>query len=96
MHLDPGEAAKKAPDFLIDEIQERLKKGPITFHLMAQLAATGDQTSDGSKPWPDDRKQADLGVLTITKVAADPFEAKGHLLFLPGCCRMASSSRTTP
>jgi catalase len=84
VHLDPAEAQKKAPNFLIDEVQERLKKGPITFHLKAQLAAPGDQTSDGSKPWPDDRKEVDMGVLTITKVAADPFEAQNKLLFLPG------------
>ncbi len=84
VHLDRAEAAKKTPNFLIDEIQERLKRGPATFHLFAQLAAPGDQTSDGSKPWPDDRKQVDMGLLTITKVAADPFETKDHLLFLPG------------
>ncbi len=84
VHLDPAEARKKAPNFLIDEVQERLKKGPITFHLKAQLAAPGDQTSDGSKPWPDDRKEVDMGVLTIAKVAADPFEAQDKLLFLPG------------
>jgi catalase len=84
VHLDPAEAKEKAPNFLIDEVQERLKKGPITFHLKAQLAAPGDQTSDGSKPWPADRKEVDMGVLTIAKVGADPFEAQNKLLFLPG------------
>ena len=75
---------RKRPNFLIDEVQERLNQGPITFHLKAQLASPGDQTSDGSKPWPDDRKEVDLGVVTIAKVAADPFEAQNKLLFLPG------------
>lgn len=84
VHLDPAESQAKVPNFLIDEVQERLKKGPITFHLKAQLAAQGDQISDGAKPWPDDRKELDLGVLTIAKVAADPFEAQNKLLFLPG------------
>ena len=84
VHLDPAEAAKKAPNFLIDDIQERLRKGPVTFHLKAQLAAPGDQTSDGSKPWPDDRTEVDMGAVTINKVAADPFEAQNKLLFLPG------------
>jgi catalase len=84
VHLEPAEAQKKEPNFLIDEVQERLKNGPITFHLKAQLAAPGDQTSDGSKPWPDDRNEVDIGVLTISKVSADPFEAQNPLLFLPG------------
>jgi catalase len=84
VHLDPAEAAKKSPDFLIDEMQERLKKGPVTFHLKAQLAAPGDPTNDASKPWPDDRKTVDLGVVTLTKAAENNLEAQKPLLFLPG------------
>jgi catalase len=84
VHLDPAEAAKKSPDFLIVEMQERLKKGPVTFHLKAQLAAPGDPTNDASKPWPDDRKIVDLGVVTLTKAAENSLEAQKPLLFLPG------------
>jgi catalase len=84
MHLDPAEAAKKSPDFLIVEMQERLKKGPVTFHLKAQLAAPGDPTNDATKPWPDDRKIVDLGVVTLTKAAGNSLEAQKPLLFLPG------------
>ncbi len=83
-HLDPAEAAKKSPDFLIEEMKERLQKGPVTFHLMAQLAAPGDPANDAAKPWPDDRKTADLGVVTITKAAENSLEAEKPLLFLPG------------
>jgi catalase len=84
MHLDPAEAAKKSPDFLIVEMQERLKKGPVTFHLKAQLAAPGDPANDATKPWPDDRKIVDLGVVTLTKAAGNSLEAQKPLLFLPG------------
>jgi catalase len=84
VHLEPAEAAKKGPDFLIDEMQERLKKGPVTFHLKAQLAAPGDPTSDATKPWPDDRKTVDLGVVTLTKATENNLEAQKPLLFLPG------------
>ncbi len=82
-HLTPEEAAKKAPNFLMEEIEERLNKGPAAFHLKAQLAEPGDQTNDGSKPWPGDRKQVDMGVLTIARVAADSREEQTRLLFLP-------------
>jgi catalase len=84
IHLDEAEAAKKSPDFLIEEMQERLKKGPVTFHLKAQLAAPGDPTNDATKPWPEDRKTVDLGVLTITKAAENSLEVQKKLLFLPG------------
>ncbi len=84
VHLDEATAAKRAPNFLVDELPQRLAKGPVSFHLKAQLAAPGDPTNDGSKPWPDDRKLVDLGVLTIEKPAADSLAAQKELLFLPG------------
>ncbi|WP_020176778.1 catalase family peroxidase [Methyloferula stellata] len=83
-YLDEATAAKQAPDFLIDELPKRLAKGPVTFHLKAQLAAPGDPTNDASKPWPDDRKLVDLGVLTIEKAVPDSLTAQKALLFLPG------------
>jgi catalase len=72
------------PNFLMDELPQRLKQGPLTFHLKAQLAAPGDSTKDATQPWPDDRKVVDLGVLTIDKVVANSAEAEKALLFLPG------------
>ncbi|MFZ0730147.1 MAG: catalase [Methylovirgula sp.] len=62
----------------------RLAKGPVTFHLKAQLANPGDQTEDATLPWPANRKVVDLGVLTINKVVADSLDAQKKLLFLPG------------
>jgi catalase len=82
-HLDPADAAKRAPDFLVDELPVRLKQGPVTFHLQAQLAAAGDSTKDPAEPWPADRKVVDLGVLTIDKAVADSAAAEKKLLFLP-------------
>src|SRR5215470_19106263 len=84
VHLDAADAAKRPPDFLMEELPKRLASGPVTFHLKAQLAATGDSTKDPAKAWPEDRKVVDLGVLTIDKVAANSLEAQKALLFLPG------------
>ncbi len=82
-HMTAAEAAKQAPDFLIDELPPRLAKGPAEFHLMAQLAEPGDPTSDATKPWPADRKLVDLGTITITNPVADSAAASRELLFLP-------------
>jgi catalase len=84
VHIDAEEAAKKSPDFLIDDITARVGKGPVTFHLKAQLAAPGDETKDPTQPWPQDRKVVDLGLLTIDKLVPDSLEAQKKLLFLPG------------
>jgi catalase len=84
VHLSDAEAAKMAPDFLIDELPQHLAKGPVIFHLKAQLANPGDPTKDPTQPWPADRKVVDLGVLTITKAVPDSLTAQKALLFLPG------------
>ena len=84
VHLAAADAAKQSPNFLMDELQERLKRGPVAFHLKAQLAAAGDPTKDPTKPWPNDRKVVDLGVLTIDKVVPNSAAAEKKLLFLPG------------
>jgi catalase len=84
VHLTPDDAAKRPPNFLMDELPERLKKGPVTFRLKAQLAIPGDSTKDPAKPWPEDRKVVELGVLTIDKAVADSAQAEKPLIFLPG------------
>jgi catalase len=84
VHLDAAEAAKKAPNFLVDELAARLARGPVTFRLKAQLASPGEPTNDPSHPWRDDDKIVELGTLTIDKVAPDSVEAQKKLLFLPG------------
>jgi len=69
--LNPADAAK------------RLKRGPVSFHLKAQLAASGDPTKDPTKPWPDSRGVVDLGTITIDHVVSNSDEAQKQLLFLP-------------
>ncbi len=83
-YLKAEDAAKKSPDYLVDDMPQRLAKGPVTFHVKAQLAAPGDPTNDATQAWPDDRKLVDMGTLTISKAVADSLAAQKKLLFLPG------------
>jgi catalase len=83
VHLTPEEAAKRAPDFLSDELTKRIPRKPVVFHLKAQIAEPGDQTKDASQPWPDDRNVVELGVLTLNKLVSDSLEAEKKLLFMP-------------
>ena len=84
VHLDTSDAAKRTPDFLMEELPERLKRGPVTFHFKAQLAVADDSTKDPTKPWPENRKVVELGVLTIDRAAENSVEVQKRLLFLPG------------
>lgn len=82
-YMTKDEMAAAAPDALMSELPTRLARGPVTFHLMAQLAEPGDPTDDATKPWPADRKLADLGTVTITKVTEDNAKAQAALRLLP-------------
>jgi len=84
VHLSKEEIAKKPPNYLIDDLPQRLAKGAVKFHIKAQLAAPGDQTKDPTQAWPDDRKVVDLGTLTISRTVADSNALQKKLLFTPG------------
>ncbi len=84
VHLSKEDAAKQSPNYLVDDLPQRLAKGPVIFHIKAQLAAAGDPTKDPTQAWPDDRPVVDLGVLRIDKAVADSETVQKKLLFLPG------------
>lgn len=81
--LPPEEAAKRDPNYLMDEIGPRIAKEPVTFRVLAQLAEAGDPTNDATKPWPESRRTLDLGTLTASKPVPDSAEAEKALLFMP-------------
>jgi catalase len=83
VHISPADAAKRGPDFLSKELAQRLKRGPVTFHLKAQLAGSGDPTSDPTKAWPANRRVVDLGVITIKRIVPNSDAEQKKLLFLP-------------
>jgi catalase len=82
-HITAEEAARQSPDFLTGELTQRMARKRVVFHLKAQLAEPGDQTKDGSQPWPDERRVVELGTLTLTKVTPNSLEAQKKLLFMP-------------
>ena len=81
--LSAEDAPKKPANFLIDELRERLAKGPAKFRLVAQLAAEGDVVDDATVVWPDDRPKVELGVISIVKPVTDSDAAQRSLGFDP-------------
>ena len=81
--LSADEAAKRPRDFLIDELGERLARGPARFRIVVQLAGAGDKTDDATEVWPDDRPTVELGVLSVTGKVADGDAAQRALAFDP-------------
>ncbi|OWK40775.1 catalase family peroxidase [Fimbriiglobus ruber] len=68
-YLSPEDAEKKSADFLSDELGERLAHGPVVFHIRVQLAAAGDDVTDASAVWPNDREVVEFGTITLTQQA---------------------------
>jgi catalase len=72
------EARERGPDYLSEELAERLRGGPVEFELVLQLAAEGDPLDDPTAIWPEDREEAVAGRLEVTEVIDDP-ESGGHI-----------------
>ena len=82
-YLDAEQASRRAPDFLWSELAERLQREPVRFRLMLQIADPGDPVADGTALWPEDRRQVELGTLTIRRIADDNEATERRLLFTP-------------
>jgi catalase len=61
--LPADERAAADNDYLMSGIYDLL---PVRHHLLAQLAADEDQTTDSSRAWPEDREWVDMGVVEVT------------------------------
>ena len=59
---------KRGPNFLEDEIAQRIKSGPIRWTMTVTVANPGDPTADPSKAWPDDRRKVEVGTLTVEAI----------------------------
>ncbi len=81
-YVTDEEAAKRPPNALADNLRKSLETGPVKFHLLVQVATTGDSTTDATKIWPESRPTIKLGEIAVVK-ALDTKKIENKLLFLP-------------
>ena len=82
--LTKEQVSTKGADYLSDEIRQWVRRGPIKFTLLVQVADKDDKTDDPSIVWSNASKTVELGTITITKAVADSQAAEKKLLFVPG------------
>jgi catalase len=82
-HLDEAGVAAQTPNFLFDEIQERLAKGPVKFRIVVQLAEDGDTVDDATVRWPEDRPQRSFGEISLTEITPDNAREQQQVIFDP-------------
>jgi catalase len=64
--------AQRGPNYLEQEITERVGKEPQRWTMAVTIANDGDPTNDPSKAWPADRRTVEVGTLTVQKIEAEP------------------------
>lgn len=81
--VPPEELKKRAPDFLDQDITDRVGQSPQRWTLAVVLAKPGDPTADPSQAWADDRRQVEVGTLVVNKIEPEPNGACRDLNFDP-------------
>jgi catalase len=66
--LSDEEAKEKGPNFLFEELRQRVKTGPVGFNFNLELAEPGDKLDSATVPLPAGRRKVNLGLLKITAV----------------------------
>jgi catalase len=82
-YLDDAGAAAQTPNFLFDEIQQRLATGPVQFRIVVQLAEDGDTVDDATIRWPEDRSQVSFGEVSLTGIASENARQQQQIIFDP-------------
>ena len=81
--LSDEEAKAKGPNFLFDDLRQRVKEGQVSFNFNLQLAEPGDRLDSATVPLPDSRRKVTLGILKVTAVSEDSAGACRDITFVP-------------
>jgi len=82
-HLDDATAKSKGENFLFDELNERIAKGPISFKIVVQVANEGEVVDDATVHWPEDRQLVPFGSFMLAKPVADELHEQKKIIFDP-------------
>jgi catalase len=82
-YLTPEDGGKRSQNFLREELEGRLGRGPVVFRLMLQVAGEQDPSDDPTTLWPADRPRTELGRLQITSLSPTSAEDERRLVFDP-------------
>jgi catalase len=81
--LDEAAAKAKGPNYLVDELNQRIAAGPVGLNIQVQMAGPSDIVDDATIHWPADRPLTPFGSIVLTGKVADEAEEQRHLIFDP-------------
>jgi catalase len=82
-HLDDATAKSKGPDYLFDELSQRIASAPVKFNIEVQVANEGDVVDDATIHWPSDRKVIPFGTIALTSKDANSAKDQQQIIFDP-------------
>ncbi|MBV9276241.1 MAG: catalase family peroxidase [Verrucomicrobia bacterium] len=82
-HLDSEVMKDKDPNFLFDELKDRIASGPISFQVFVQVAHENDVVDDATVHWPEDRPLIRLGQIVVISPVPDDAQEQKKIIFDP-------------
>jgi catalase len=82
-YLTDERVAAISANYHFDELAERVKKEPVAFKILVQVAEPGDTVDDATAHWPESRQLVELGRLELTEVVPDMLAEQKHIIFDP-------------
>jgi catalase len=82
-YLTAEGAAAKSENFLFEEIGQRFARGPVMLGVLVQMARDGDDVTDASVTWPEDRQEIQFGTITLTGLVDDKVPERRKIIFDP-------------
>jgi catalase len=83
-HLEAAAAAAaKTPNYLLDELSERIVAGPVKFQILVQLSEEGDPVDDATVQWPENRRLLRFGTITLDTLAPNNEAEQRQIIFDP-------------
>jgi catalase len=81
--LTDAEMATAPNDFLYAALTERMKKGPVQWDMLVSIGEPGDSETDPTILWPSNRKEINVGTLTLTAASPPETAASNRINFDP-------------
>jgi len=81
--LTDDEVPTQSPNFLDNDIRERVSQAAVKMRLLFQIADPGDAIDDISAPWPEGRSMVNLGEISLDRICGGCSEIR-HMSVNPG------------
>lgn len=82
-YLDSSAAAKKSPNFLFDDIKDRIAGGAVKMRVVVQVASDGDVVDDSTVHWPNERPLLEFGTIELNGLVPEGDVAQRQIIFDP-------------